>query len=87
MKNQKKEPKKPDKELTEGLVGAKESLEAYSHEKVDAMITKDTKEKECSLPINQEHPFHFFIENMSEAALILSKEGMILYGYRKNSTW
>lgn len=70
---------KENQTLRQRLHEAEESLEAIRKGEVDAIVVKGAKGEQIYSLLNPEHPYQIFIENMGEAAVILSKEGTILY--------
>lgn len=82
-------------ELKAHLRESEETLKAIQKGDVDAIIVKGDKGDQLYSLISPDHPYQGFIENMGEAALVLSKEGIILYsnpgfsemlGYSSEST-
>ncbi|RPJ07249.1 MAG: PAS domain-containing protein, partial [Spirochaetaceae bacterium] len=68
-----------NKELRSRLAEAEEALAAIRSGKVDAiLVSGDNGEKVFSLA-SAETPYRIIIEEMSEGAVILSKDGLILY--------
>lgn len=67
-------------ELSRRLHEAEQTLEAIRSGQVDALIVNDSKGQQVYSLINPDHPYQVFFENMNEAAIILSKEQLILYG-------
>lgn len=80
MEDEKEQLKKSNEMLAGRLREAEETLEAIRNGEVDAIILKDPQGKQVYSLINPDHPYQIFFENMDEAAIILSKEQMILYG-------
>lgn len=83
MEDEKEQLKKVNERLAGRLREAEETLEAIRNGEVDAIILKDPQGKHVkqiySL-VNPDHPYQMFFENMDEAAIILSKDQIILYG-------
>lgn len=67
-------------DLKARLKELEETLEAICKGKVDAIVVKGEKGDQIYSLISPEHPYKIFIDKMLEAAIIVSKEGTLLYG-------
>ncbi|MBN9377082.1 MAG: hypothetical protein BGO14_05150 [Chlamydiales bacterium 38-26] len=79
MEDDKEELKRLNDSLNERLREAEETLEAIRSGQVDAVVLKDSQGKRVYSLISPDHPYQIFFDNMDEAAVILSKEQIILY--------
>jgi PAS domain S-box-containing protein len=79
MKEEKEKFQQENQELRERLCEVEETLEAMHKREANAIAVKGSKGDQLHSIVNSEHPYQVFIESMGEAALILSKEGIILY--------
>ena len=74
---------KENEELREQLELAKETLEAMRKGDVDAIIVDNPQGEHLLYSlVSPDHPYELFLENMGEAALIISEKGTILYANR-----
>jgi len=68
-----------NKELHSRLVEIEEALTAIRNGEVDAIMVSGRRGEQVYSVSSAETPYRTFIEEMSEGAVTLSKEGMILY--------
>lgn len=68
-----------EQKLKERLYTAEATLAAILKGDVDAIVVKGPKGDQLYSLISPDQPYKIFIENMEEAALILSQDGTILY--------
>ncbi len=68
-----------NKELHSRLVEIEETLTAIRNGEVDAIMVSGTKGEQVYSVSSAETPYRTFIEEMSEGAVTLTKEGTILY--------
>lgn len=68
-----------NEELHSRLTEAEEMLEAIRSGEVDAIVVSGTKGEQVYSINSAETPYRTFIEEMSEGAVTLTKEGIILY--------
>jgi PAS domain S-box-containing protein len=68
-----------NKELHSRLVEIEEALTAIRNGEVDAIMVSGTKGEQVYSVSSAETPYRTFIEEMSEGAVTLTKEGTILY--------
>jgi PAS domain S-box-containing protein len=68
-----------NKELRSRLVEIEEALSAIRNGEVDAIMVSGTKGEQVYSVSSAETPYRTFIEEMSEGAVTLTKEGTILY--------
>ncbi len=66
-------------DLTARLMEAEETLRAIQNGEVDALVVSTTKGEQVFTLKGADHTFKVLIENMSEGALTMTKEGVILY--------
>lgn len=79
MEDDTEELKRLNDSLNERLREAEETLEAIRSGQIDAVVLKDSQGKRVYSLISPDHPYQIFFNNMDEAAVILSKEQIILY--------
>ena len=65
--------------LQERLSAVEATLDAIRKGDVDAIVVSGPTGDQLYTLLSPEHPYQFFIENMKEAALIVSKDGTIFY--------
>lgn len=70
---------KENKNLKERLGEAEDTLEAIRTGEVDAIVVKGPTGDQLYSLVSTDRPYQVFIETMGEAAIVLSKEGTILY--------
>ncbi len=66
-------------ELRSQLVEAEEALNAIRTGAVDAIVVSDTKGDQIYTISSSETPYRTFIEEMTEGAVTITKEGVIVY--------
>ncbi len=66
-------------DLTARMMEAEETLRAIQSGEVDALVISTTKGEQVFTLKGADHTFKVLIENMSEGALTMTKEGVILY--------
>jgi len=77
LENERLQHEKAD--LTARLMEAEETLRAIQNGEVDALVVSTTKGEQVFTLKGADHTFKVLIENMSEGALTMTKEGVILY--------
>lgn len=77
LENERLQHEKAD--LTARMMEAEETLRAIQSGEVDAIVVSTTKGEQVFTLKGADHTFKVLIENMSEGALTMTKEGVILY--------
>jgi PAS domain S-box-containing protein len=77
LENERLQREKAD--LTARLMEAEETLRAIQHGEVDALVVSTSKGEQVFTLKGADHTFKVLIENMTEGALTMTKEGVILY--------
>ena len=72
-----------NEELHSRLAETEDALEAIRSGEVDAIVISGTKGEQVYSLSSAETPYRIFVEEMSEGAITLSKEGMIIYCNRR----
>ncbi|MDB5856500.1 MAG: hypothetical protein JWQ76_189 [Ramlibacter sp.] len=67
-------------ELRAQLAEAQTTLDAIRHGDVDAVLVQQGGANKIFTLVNADRPYRFLIEQMTEGAVTLSEEGVILYG-------
>jgi PAS domain S-box-containing protein len=66
-------------ELENRLIEAEETIEAIKFDKVDALLISTTEGERVYTLNSAERPYRIFLEQMSEGAVTLSPDGLILF--------
>jgi PAS domain S-box-containing protein len=70
-------------DLRARLREAEETLDAIRYGEVDAVLVKQAGSSKIFTLVNADRPYRFLIEQMTEGAVTLSEEGVVLYANRR----